>query len=109
MLIGIEFKDEYTKQELVEKAQDAKESVCELWDALAKHVPELHEIQERRRYYRRDGYGMNGMGGGATMGNPYGWNGNVGYRNYGGGYGMAGYGGYRENPAWTGPGDRRGY
>ena len=40
-----------------------------------------------------------------------------GFGGFGGGYGMYGGGGgnfrdggqYRENPAWTGPGDRRGY
>ena len=103
MLFGIEFRDEKDKQELVEKAEAAKEAVCELWDKMAEHMPELHQIQERNRY--RGGYGMNG------------WGGNIGYRSYGSGnyregmYGpvMNGYGMYRENPAYTGGGDRRGY
>lgn len=108
MLFGIEFRDEHDKQELVEKAQTAKDAVCDLWEKMAEHMPEL---QERGGRYR--GYGM-------------GWQGNVGYRNYGGGsnfregypqhmmggYGpaMGGYGpAFRENPAYTGGGDRRGY
>lgn len=117
MIFGIEFRDEHDKRELVEKAQAAKEAVCDLWEKMAEHMPELQEIQERGGRYR-SGMGM-------------GWNGNVGYRNYGGGmnysggnyregYGMAapmmgygpqmgGYGQYRENPAYTGGGDRRGY
>lgn len=111
MIFGIEFRDEHDKQELVEKAQAAKEAVCDLWDKMAEHMPELQQIQERNARYR------NGM-----MANPGGWNGGfVGYRNYGGGsnyrggYGMAGgpsmggYGMYRENPAYTGYGDRPGY
>jgi hypothetical protein len=112
MIFGIEFRDEYDKQELVEKAQAAKEAVCDLWEKMAEHMPELQEIQERGGRYR-GGYNM-------------GWQGNVGYRNYGGGtnyregypqhmmggYGpaMGGYGPtFRENPAYTGGGDRRGY
>ena len=113
MIFGIEFRDEQDKQELVEKAQAAKEAVCDLWEKMAEHMPELQQIQERNARYR------NGMG--------MGWNGNVGYRNYGGGtnyreggyphpmmggYGpaMGGYGPtFRENPAYTGGGDRRGY
>lgn len=106
MIFGIEFRDEHDKRELVETAQTAKEAVCELWDKLAEHMPELQQIQERGGRYRSN-YGM-------------GWNGNVGYRNYGGGsnyrggYGMpspmmGGYGQYRENPAYTGYGDRPGY
>ena len=106
MIFGIEFRDEHDKQELVEKAQAAKEAVCDLWEKMAQHMPELQQIQERNARYR------SGM-----MGNPGGWNGNVGYRNYGGGmnYGMTGspsMGGYpmfRENPAYTGYGDRPGY
>lgn len=135
----VEFRDEMEKSELVEKAQNAKDAVCELWDEMAKKMPELHQVQERHNYYRNGGgYGM----GGPMMGNPNGWNGHLGYRNYGGpsmggygggyrdggygmnagggyrdgGYGMGGYGpsmggygGYRENPAYTGAGDRRGY
>lgn len=120
MIIGIEFRDEHDKRELVEKAQAAKEAVCDLWEKLAEHMPELQQIQERNGRYR-GGYGMNGM-------NPSGWNGNVGYRNYGGGnfreggrpvgfapsmdgYGpmMGGYGQFRENPAFTGGNDRRGW
>lgn len=105
MIFGIEFRDEHDKRELVETAQTAKEAVCELWDKLAEHMPELQQIQERGGRYRSN-YGM-------------GWNGNVGYRNYGGGsnyregYGMGygpmmgGYGMYRENPAYTGGNDRR--
>ena len=102
MIFGIEFRDEQDKQELVEKAQAAKEAVCDLWEKMAEHMPELQQIQERGGRYR-GGYGMGG------------WNGNVGYRNYGGGsnyrggYGMNGYGQYRENPEYTGYGDRRGY
>ncbi len=117
MLFGIEFRDEHDKQELVEKAQAAKEAVCDLWEKMAEHMPELQQIQERGGRYRGS-YGMNG------------WNGNVGYRNYGGGtnyreggYGgnyrggydmyvgpqMGGYGQYRENPSYTGGNDRRGY
>lgn len=115
MIFGIEFRDEHDKQELVEKAQAAKEAVCDLWEKMAEHMPELQQIQERGGRYR-GGYGM-------------GWNGSVGYRNYGGGtnfreggnyregygpsmgYGpyMGGYGQYRENPAYTGGNDRRGY
>lgn len=108
MIFGIEFRDERDKQELVEKAQTAKEAVCDLWEKMAEHMPELQQLQERSGRYR-GGYGM-------------GWNGNVGYRNYGGGtnyreggYGMyggpsmGGYGMYRENPSYTGYGDRRGY
>ena len=105
MLFGIEFRDEHDKQELVEKAQAAKDAVCDLWEKMAEHMPELQQIQERSGRYR-SGYGM-------------GWNGNIGYRNYGGGsnfrggvgYGpsMGGYGQYRENPDYTGYGDRRGY
>ena len=109
MLYGIEFRDENDKQELVDMAIKAKESVCNLWDKMAEHMPELQQIQERNGRYR-GGYGM-------------GWNGNVGYRNYGGGtnyrggygpsmgYGpqMGGYGMYRENPGYTGGNDRRGY
>lgn len=108
MLFGIEFRDENDKQELVELAQRAKESACDLWEKMAEHMPELRQIQERNGRYR-SGYGM-------------GWNGNVGYRNYGGGtnyreggYGMyggsqmGGYGMYRENPAYSGGNDRRGY
>ena len=114
MIFGIEFRDEHDKQELVEKAQAAKEAVCDLWEKMAEHMPELQQIQERGGRFR-GGYGM-GMG----------WQGNVGYRNYGGGsnfreggyphpmmggYGPAmGYGpSFRENPAYTGGGDRRGY
>lgn len=105
MIFGIEFRDEQDKSELVEKAQAAKEAVCDLWEKMAEHLPELHQVQERNGRYR-SGYGM-------------GWNGNVGYRNYGGGtnyregYGMGygpmmgGYGMYRENPAYTGGNDRR--
>lgn len=111
MLFGIEFRDEHDKQELVEKAQTAKEAVCDLWEKMAEHMPELHQIQERNGRYR-GGYGM--------MGNPGGWNGNVGYRNYGGGtnyreggyspqMGGYGYGMYRENPGYMGGNDRRGY
>lgn len=102
MIFGIEFRDEHDKQELVEMAIKAKESVCDLWDKMAEHMPELQQIQERGGRYR-GGYGMGG------------WNGNVGYRNYGGGsnyrggYGMNGYGQYRENPDYTGYGDRRNY
>lgn len=110
MILGISFRDESDKQELVEKAQMAKEAVCDLWEKMAEHMPELQQIQERGGRYR--GYGMNG-----------GWSGNVGYRNYGGGsnyrnggsyredYGpaMYGYGQYRENPAYTGGNDRRGW
>ncbi len=112
MIFGIEFRDEQDKSELVEKAQAAKEAVCDLWEKMAEHMPELHQIQERGGRYR----GRYGMG-----------YGNVGYRNYGGGmnygggsnyregYGMGygpqmgGYGMYRENPAYTGGNDRRGY
>lgn len=121
MIFGIEFRDESDKQELVEKAQQAKEAVCDLWEKMAEHMPELQQIQERSGRYR-GGYGMNG-----------GWSGNAGYRNYGGGgnyregygpsmgYGMNGayresygpamygYGQFRENPAYTGGNDRRGY
>lgn len=104
MIFGIEFRDEKDKQELVEMAIKAKESVCDLWEKMAEHMPELQQIQERGGRYR-GGYGMGG------------WNGNVGYRNYGGGmnYGMTGspsmggYPMYRENPAYTGYGDRPGY
>lgn len=102
MIFGIEFRDEHDKQELVEKAQAAKEAVCDLWEKMAEHMPELQQLQERGGRYR-GGYGMGG------------WNGNVGYRNYGGGsnfrggYGMNGYGQYRENPDYTGYGDRPGY
>jgi len=101
MIFGIEFRDEQDKQELVEMAIKAKESVCDLWEKMAEHMPELQQIQERGGRYR-GGYGMGGYG-------------NVGYRNYGGGsnyrggYGMNGYGQYRENPDYTGYGDRRGY
>lgn len=108
MLFGIEFRDERDKQELVELAQRAKESACDLWEKMAEHMPELQQLQERSGRYR-GGYGMGGYG-------------NVGYRNYGGGAGYreGGYGGgyrgydtgypmYRENPAYTGGGDRRGY
>lgn len=108
MVFGIEFRDEQDKHELVEKAQAAKEAVCDLWEKMAEHMPELHQVQERSGRYR------SGMG----------WNGNLGYRNYGGGtnyregYGMTspmmgygpvmgGYGQYRENPAYTGGNDRR--
>ena len=104
MIFGIEFRDEKDKQELVEMAIKAKESVCDLWEKMAEHMPELQQIQERGGRYR-----------GGMMGNPGGWNGNVGYRNYGGGsnfrggYGMNGYGQYRENPDYTGYGDRPGY
>ena len=104
MIFGIEFRDEHDKQELVEKAQAAKEAVCDLWEKMAQHMPELQQVQERNARYR------SGM-----MGNPGGWNGNVGYRNYGGGsnfrggYGMNGYPMYRENPAYTGYGDHPGY
>lgn len=101
MIFGIEFRDEHDKQELVEMAIKAKESVCDLWDKMAEHMPELQQVQERNGRYRG------------------GWNGGfVGYRNYGGGsnyreggYGpqMGGYPMYRENPAYTGYGDRRGY
>lgn len=124
MLFGIEFRDEQDKSELVEKAQRAKEAVCDLWEKMAEHMPELHQLQERR-YYNRGGALVGGQG--YQMGNPSGWNGShLGYRDYGmnanggsyrdGGYGMGGYGpsmggygGYRENPAYTGAGDRRGY
>lgn len=112
MIFGIEFRDEQDKRELVELAQTAKDTVCDLWEKLAEHIPELQQIQERGGRYR-GGYNM-------------GWQGNVGYRNYGGGsnfrdggypqhmmgYGpaMGGYGpSFRENPAYTGGGDRRGY
>lgn len=111
MIFGIEFRDEQDKRELVELAQTAKDNVCDLWEKLAEHIPELQQIQERGGRYR-GGYNM-------------GWQGNVGYRNYGagtnyregyphmmGGYGpaMGGYGPtFRENPAYTGGGDRRGY
>lgn len=104
MLFGIEFRDENDKQELVELAQKAKESACDLWEKMAEHMPELRQIQERNNRYR-SGYGM-------------GWSGNVGYRNYGGGtnyreggYGtqMGGYGMYREYPGYSGGNDRRGY
>lgn len=111
MIFGIEFRDEQDKRELVELAQTAKDNVCDLWEKLAEHIPELQQIQERGGRYR-GGYNM-------------GWQGNVGYRNYGGGtnyregypHMMGGYspamGGYgpmfRENPAYTGGGDRRGY
>lgn len=111
MILGIEFRDEQDKRELVELAQTAKDNVCDLWEKLAEHIPELQQIQERGGRYR-GGYNM-------------GWQGNVGYRNYGGGtnyregyphmmggYGpaMGGYGPtFRENPAYTGGGDRRGY
>ena len=112
MIFGIEFRDEHDKQELVEKAQAAKEAVCDLWDKMAEHLPELQQIQERGGRYR-GGYNMGGT--------PGGWNGGyVGYRNYGGGsnyregYGMAGpmtgaFPMYRENPAYTGGNDRRGW
>ena len=101
MIFGIEFRDEQDKQELVEMAIKAKESVCDLWEKMAEHMPELQQIQERGGRYR-------------------GSYGNVGYRNYGGGsnyrggYGvmspmMGGYGQYRENPDYAGYGDRRGY
>lgn len=106
MLFGIEFRDEQDHQELVELAQNAKETACDLWDKLAEHMPEL---KERGGRYR-GGYGMGG------------WNGNVGYRNYGGGNYRGGYGGgnyrggydggypmYRENPSYMGGNDRRGY
>jgi len=107
MLLGIEFRDEFDKQEFVEKAHRAKEAVCEAFDMLAEHMPELQQLQERRGYYNRN-YPMGHV--------PS----HLGYRDYGmngGGYGMYGGGGgnfrdggqYRENPAWTGPGDRRGY
>lgn len=110
MIFGIEFRDEQDKRELVELAQTAKDNVCDLWEKLAEHMPELQQIQERGGRYR-GGYNM-------------GWQGNVGYRNYGGGTNyregypqhMMGYGptmgygpAYRENPAYTGGGDRRGY
>lgn len=111
MIFGIEFRDEQDKRELVELAQTAKDNVCDLWEKLAEHIPELQQIQERGGRYR-GGYNM-------------GWQGNVGYRNYNGGtnyregyphmmggYGpaMGGYGPmFRENPAYTGGGDRRGY
>lgn len=105
MIFGIEFRDEQDKRELVELAQTAKENVCDLWEKLAEHIPELQQIQERGGRYR-GGYNM-------------GWQGNVGYRNYGGGtnyregYPLHMIGGYgptfRENPAYTGGGDRRGY
>lgn len=108
MIFGIEFRDEQDKRELVELAQTAKENVCDLWEKLAEHIPELQQIQERGGRYR-GGYGM-------------GWQGNVGYRSnfreggypphMMGGYGpaMGGYGPtFRENPAYTGGGDRRGY
>ena len=123
MIFGIEFRDEQDKRELVETAQTAKEAVCDLWEKLAEHMPELQEIQERNARYRNGGgFGMTG------------WNGNLGYRNYGGGsnyrngggryregapvgfapamdYGpmMGGYDQFRENPAWTGGNDRRGW
>lgn len=111
MLVGIEFRDENDKQELVDLAIKAKESVCDLWDKMAEHMPELQQIQERSGRYR-GGYGM--------MGHPGGY---VGYRNYGGGnYREGGYGGnyrggyemgsypmYRENPGYMGGNDRRGY
>ena len=102
MLFGIEFRDERDKQELVELAQRAKESACELWEKMVEHMPELQQLQERGGRYR-GGYGMGG------------WSGNVGYRNYGGGtsYREGGYGGgypmYRENPGYMGGNDRRGY
>lgn len=102
MLFGIEFRDERDKQELVELAQRAKESACDLWEKMAEHMPELQQLQERGGRYR-GGYGMGG------------WSGNVGYRNYGGGtsYREGGYGGgypmYRENPGYMGGNDRRGY
>lgn len=122
MIFGIEFRDEQDKRELVELAQTAKENVCDLWEKLAEHIPELQQIQERGGRYR-GGYGMNG------------WGGNVGYRNYGGGsnyrgggydmgggnyrggYDMGGnyregnapFGHFRENPAYTGGNDHRGY
>lgn len=102
MLFGIEFRDEHDKQELVELAQRAKESACDLWEKMAEHMPELQQLQERGGRYR-GGYGMGG------------WSGNVGYRNYGGGtsYREGGYGGgypmYRENPGYMGGNDRRGY
>lgn len=131
MLLGIQFKDEFDKQELVEKAQNAKEAVCDLWEKLAEQMPELQQVQERRYYNRGNAL----VGGHGYMAGPDGWHGNVGYRNYGmnanggsyrdgysmggyrnGGYNsmlggptMGGYGHYRENPEWTGPGDRRGY
>ena len=111
MLVGIDFRDEQDKQELVDMAMKAKETVCDLWEKMAEHMPELRQIQERSGRYR--GYGM---------GNPGGWNGNVGYRNYGGGsnygggYGpqmgapmMDGYPMFRENPGYMGGNDRRGY
>ena len=79
MLFGIEFRDENDKQELVEKAQAAKEAVCDLWEKMAEHMPELQQIQERGGRYR-SGYGM-------------GWNGNMGSRNYGGGSNYSGRGG----------------
>ena len=97
MIFGIEFRDEHDKQELVEMAIKAKESVCDLWDKMAEHMPELQQIQERGGRYR-GGYNMGG------------WNSNVGYRNYGGGSNYrGGYPMYRENPAYTGYGDRPGY
>lgn len=120
MILGIEFRDEQDKRELVELAQTAKENVCDLWEKLAEHIPELQQIQERGGRYR-GGYNM-------------GWQGNVGYRNYGGGsnyrggydmsggyrggYDMSGgyyregnapFGHFRENPAYAGGNDRRGY
>ena len=124
MIFGIEFRDENDKRELVETAQTAKDAVCDLWEKMAEHMPELHEIQERGGRYRNGNW--NGMNG---------WNGNLGYRNYGGGsnyrgggsnyrnggpsvgfapamdYGpmMGGYGQFRENPAYTGGNDRRGW
>lgn len=136
MLLGIQFKDEYDKQDLVERAQNAKEAVCDLWEKLAEQMPELQQVQERRYYNRGNAL----VGGHGYMAGPEGWHGNVGYRNYGmnanggtyrdggypsndfrdGGYSsmlggpVMGHGQYRrpmyrENPEWTGPGDRRGY
>lgn len=112
MLFGIEFRDEHDKQELVELAQRAKETACDLWEKMAEHMPELRQLQERNGRYR-GGFGMGG------------YSGNIGYRNYGGGnyrefnaypdfregYGpsMGGHPVFRENPAYTGGGDRRGY
>lgn len=105
MLVGIEFRDERDKQELVDMAIKAKESVCDLWDKMAEHMPELQQIQERNARYRSD-----------MTGNPSGWNGGyVGYRNYGGGsnfrggYEMGGYPMFRENPGYMGGNDRRGW
>lgn len=124
MILGISFRDEQDKRELIETAQNAKEAVCDLWEKMAEHMPELQQLQERNGRYR-GGYGM---------GNMNGWNGNLGYRNYGGGsnyrggYDMSGgyrggydmgggyyregnepFGHFRENPAYTGGNDHRGY